>query len=82
MTKVLPVQSLHLLPVLGSLARDWHDLKNKARAFPEFEQIHHVVSKHGAQLNTRNPVLYPTELRRHARYFYVMLAILTSTHVF
>ncbi|RUT27197.1 hypothetical protein C0V97_03005 [Asaia sp. W19] len=46
--QALPVQSLHLhrpdRAVFGSgLAR------RKARAFPEFEQIHHNVSVYGAQ---------------------------------
>lgn len=40
-----------------------------ARAFPEFEQIRHVVSRRDAQLQTRNPVLYPAELRGHTRFF-------------
>lgn len=64
--QVLPIQSLHLagrLTGLGSgLAR-----QRIARAFPEFEQIRHVVSRRDAQLKTRNPVLYPAELRGHTR---------------
>jgi hypothetical protein len=35
------------------------------QAFPDFEQIRRVVSRRGAQFETRNPVLYPAELRGH-----------------
>lgn len=60
--KVLPVQSLHLP---GKL-RAWLGIgtTREGQAFPDFEQIHHAVSPHGAQL-FRNPVLYPAELRGH-----------------
>lgn len=41
-----PVQSLHLpcqVTLWQGLARDWHG--TEARAFPEFERIHQVVSR-------------------------------------
>ena len=37
--------------------------RERVRAFPDFERIRHAVSPRGAQLVTRNPVLYPAELR-------------------
>lgn len=44
------------------LARDWHG-SCRTRAFPDFERIHQAVSKSWRPIKTRNPVLYPAELR-------------------
>ncbi len=38
-----------------------------SEAFPDFEQIDRTLSLCGPQFTTRNPVLYPTELRGHFR---------------
>lgn len=54
--------SLYTFPFQG-LARDRQGA-SRTVAFPEFEQIRCAVSKHNAQFVTRNPVLYPAELRR------------------
>jgi hypothetical protein len=38
-------------------------------AFPDFERIRRAVSHRDAQLVTRNPVLYPAELRGQPAFF-------------
>lgn len=59
--------SLYTFPGVSSsgLARDRRG--KAADAFPDFERIHHGVSHRSAQfrsnIETRNPVLYPAELR-------------------
>ena len=47
-----------------------------APAFPDFERIHRAVSPRGAQLVTRNPVLYPAELRGQPWVFYSHASLL------
>lgn len=68
--QMLPVKSLHL-PVsrLGSGLPFYRSREG----FPEFEQIHHDVSSHGAQFYFRNLVLYPAELQGHNAFFYPYL---------